>query len=356
MTVYYILVVVPILLSIYYYFNNRDVYRRYAIGSFFFIFLLILIFRDETIGCDLVNYHRYFDYASASNNFSTLDLIETEIGFAYFTKLIALLTNDFQIYIGIIAVISVVPFMILYMEKSENPILSMSLFLSIGVFAIFFSGMRQIIAMSMIPLAYTSVIKKKRFVFILTVAFATLFHLSAIVLLLMYPLYYMRITTKWLLPILIALVFVFLLRDIIWTSSLSAIGGRYEEMYGDIDGSGAVMMFLLTLLFLLYSYFIPDEKLINNDIIGMRNFLILCVFIESFSGVSNIVMRMNHYYSVFIPLLIPMISKRSSKRNKDFVNYAIFIMVTFFIYRFFNEAYFGKDIVHIFPYKSFLSF
>ena len=355
MTVYYILVVVPMILSIYAYIDKRDIIRRYAIGSFFLIFLLILIFRDESIGCDLVNYHSYFDYWSAYRGFSGLDLLETEIGFAYFSKFISLFTNDFQVYIGVIAFISVIPFMILYIKKSENPILSMTLFLSIGVFAIFFSGMRQIIAMSMIPLIYYYVIKKKRIYFLITVALATLFHTSAIVLLLMYPVYYMRLTNKWLIPILVALTLVFMLRDVIWTNTLSAIGGRYEEMYGDIDDSGAIMMFLLTLLFLLYSYLIPDTKLLNGDIIGMRNFLILCVFIESFSGVSNIVMRMNHYYSVFIPLLIPMISNRSAKGNKVFVEMAVAIMIVFFIYRFFNDAYYGEDIVQIFPYKSFLT-
>ena len=176
-----------------------------------------------------------------------------------------------------------------------------------------------------------------------------LFHQSSLVLLLMYPIYRLKLDKNkvwFLIPIIIALL---LLNRFIFSSSISLLG-RYGDRYASTSSTGAYGTLLLLIVFLFFSFFITDEKKITPDAKGLRNLLIIMVLIQCFAPVHSVAMRLNYYYLLFIPIIIPkMIDCRANKMS-SIANMSTYVMCTFFCGYFFYKAYFGADLLQIFPY------
>lgn len=324
--------------------------RKTVIHSFFAIFLFMLIFRDTSVGIDLVQNKRHF------LNYSTTDVLTIiakarEIGYPLLCRLIGLLTGNFRWIIIACAVISVVPIWVLYKKESDDYLLSLLLFANIGVFAMYFSAMRQVIAMSFMMPCYYFCKNKKAIPFLLTIAVAYLFHQSALVMLALYPLFHLKIRNKWYLLLLIPLIGVcWYFSGPIMMLALQLLGGIYAERYGTTQATGAYAILLLLILLLVYSFVIPDKKKLTREIIGLRNVLILSVFIQAFAGVHTLVMRVNYYFLLLIPITIPKIMSIADARYKQVVKLSKMVMILFFMFYFIYHMYTDADALHIYPY------
>lgn len=192
---------------------------------------------------------------------------------------------------------------------------------------------------------------KKFFRFIAIVIVAMLFHTSAFMLLLMYPLYHMRLHKKSLLWIIPLLVLVFVFNGQIF-GFLTQILESFTKYDGTIEYTGSYTMLVLFIVFALFAYMIPDESRIDADTVGMRNFLLISVMLQMFAPLHTVAMRMNYYYMAFIPLLIPRIIQNSGTRWKQVANVARYIMIVFFIVYFFVSVTKSNDL-DCFPYSFF---
>ena len=77
---------------------------------------------------------------------------------------------------------------------------------------------------------------------------------------------------------------------------------EYSDISIKLTGSyGSLILFII---YALFAYLIPDEKLIDRETKGLRNFMILVVCIQLFAPLHTLAMRFNYYYLLFIPLLI----------------------------------------------------
>ena len=97
-------------------------------------------------------------------NFDTLDL---EIGFAHFVKFISMFTNDPQVYLAIVAVITAAMIYPTYKRLCTDPSLTIVLFCTMSTFVMAFSGIRQMLAIGIGFLAYECIRKKKWILFLL---------------------------------------------------------------------------------------------------------------------------------------------------------------------------------------------
>lgn len=119
-----------------------------------------------------------------------------EKGFAIPMKLLSDVTSDYQVMFVIIAFIITLAVMLYIYFYSEKPYLSVFFFLTFGLFFNSMDFMRQMIAASVILYALQFV-KKKQFIrFLSLVLFASVFHISALI---MIPFYFiLRIKMDWL--------------------------------------------------------------------------------------------------------------------------------------------------------------
>lgn len=350
---YFLLTILPfIIFGIYK--DDKKEQRIFTICSFFFMFFLLLSFRDVTIGVDVESYKDTFEKIASAPLKNIFVVSDKEKGYVLLNKLVSVFTGDFQVFLVVVALITVIPLAYFYSKETGNPLVCIALFMAVAPFSMFFSGLRQVIAMMFVVPAYFYTKKKKFLPFLAMVLLAFLFHKSALIILLLYPIYHIKFPKVMILLIAFVLVLVFVFRTQIFLGVMKILGGKYLERYGKIEDTGAFTMVALFVIFCVYSYILPDEKEETDEIRGLRNLLFLIIGIQLFATINPIIMRMNYYFILLIPILIPKIADHPSEKNKWLAKLSKFAMVLFFLAWFFYTAYRGADILQIFPYKFFL--
>lgn len=327
--------------------------NKKVLWVFFLILFFLLAFRSFKVGTDLANYIPRFQ---AISNMSWNEIFSNqhwEIGYAILNKLVSIFSKAPQVFLTIVAGITIIPLAILYCRESENSLLSISLFLILPNFCMLFSGLRQAIAIGLGVPAYYLARKKKIFWFLCIVAFAMLFHKSAFILLLLYPLLHVRITKKWLWFVVPCMAIMLLFNARIFNFLLQFLGETYQDRYGEIESTGAYAMIILFVLFAVYAFVVPSASKLDADTIGLRNILLLTVCIQFFAPLNNVAMRMNYYFLIFLPILIPKIANRCKESDVKIVSFSKAVMIVFFLVYFFINLATATNILNIYPYIPF---
>lgn len=360
MLAYYILFAVPICLKIIYAYNRNDsLYKPAKINeeqkviiSFFIILFLLLALRKDDVGIDLNNYKTIFNSVTRSD-WVNLQNNKIEYGYLLYNKLLSSINNNFQFFMACTALITVFPIAFLFYRESEDALLSISIFCVLSNFCMLFSGLRQSIAIAFTVPAYYCAKNKKLLWFIIFVFLAFNFHRSAMIMLLIYPLYNITISKKSIFFIAPAMIAIFIFRSKIFDFLINFIGDEYQLKYGSQIDTGAYTTLILFIMFALYAFLAIDDKKIDKDILGLRNILLLAICIQFFASLNSVAMRMNYYFITFIPVLISKTYYYCKEIDRSIVNLVNIVITVFFIGYFFYNANHGADILQIFPYSLF---
>ena len=353
MGVFYVLLLVPIIMQ---HFVLKKIYIDYekknkrALAFFFAFFTALAMFRHETVGNDTQNYIFLFKQISLAG-WKNIGISNIEIGYTYLNKIVSLFTKEPQVFLVISSILTIAMIYPTYKRLCLDASLTIVLFCTMSTFLMMFSGIRQMLAIGLGFIAYEFARNKKLIPFILIVFFAMTFHISAFMLLFMYPLYHATITKKWIFVIapIMAVMFIFNERIFFF---LLLILTRFTEYEGEITSTGAYTMLFLFMAFVVFSFIISDESRIDKETIGLRNFLLFSCLIQFFAPLNAWAMRMNYYYIIFIPLLIPKIISGSTGRWKVIGIIGRYTMLLFFLVYFFLNANNNKGL-HVFPYHFF---
>lgn len=353
MGVFFVLLLAPIIFQ-HFIIKNHSINvekRNNKILFLFFAWLAILLmFRHECIGNDTRNYIYYFERFSQMG-WAEVGSNSMEYGFSYFNKLVSLISDNSQFFLAVTAIMTICMIYPTYKRLCLDPSLTIVLFCTMATFVMMFSGIRQMLAIGMGVLSYEFVRVKKLIPFIVMVLLAMLFHESAFMLAIMYPLYHIRITKKWLCVVIPVLGLIFVFNKPIFLFLVSVLG-RYTDYNTEIQYTGAYTMLILFGLFAIISFFVPDELKLDAETIGLRNFLLFSVALQMFAPLHTISMRMNYYYIIFIPLLLPKIFSCRRKKMEQVAILSRHVMVGFFSVYFFISAYRNGNL-QVFPYHFF---
>lgn len=356
---YYVLIGAPLLFSFFHalYNGRNDRFpttpsKNYTIVVFFVLYFLLLALRHEDIGVDLDGYVYSF---TRFQNYSWNEAIISsrwETGFVLLTKFIGTFVASPQIYVAIIAALCVFPVARLYYRESEDDITVMALFVVFPVFIMNFSGLRQAVAIAFTPAVYYAAKNRRLLRAILLSLCAALFHTSALALLLIYPVYHMKLRARHLIWVAPAFVLFYFLRTTLYSVLLPLLGDDYATRYTTLTETGATTMLLLFIAFALYAFYAPNENLVDEDTRGLRNLLVLVTFIQTFATVSLFAMRLNYYFLILIPLLIPKISHRITRIDAHYVQLIRIGMAAFFLLYHLIKIHM-YDSLSIYPYAFF---
>ena len=316
---------------------------------FMLIFMVMLALRGIDCGADTIQYERLFnEYGRCSMEriFLTYD---HELGFKLLCKFVYVLTNNFQVMLMVSSAICVLPLWAVYRRESEIQLLTIALFLTVAPFVMYFSGIRQAIAMSIGFYAWSAARERKLLRFLLIVVLAIQFHNSAFMLFLLYPFYHARITKNWLWFVVPSILVVYAFRVPIFGYLITFLWEEYEST----PETGATTVLLLLILFSIYAYVIPDDKQMDQDTAAMRNILLLSVVIQIFAMLHPLSMRMNYYFLVFVPILIPKIANRSKAGVTQVARLSVLILTVYFFYYYIVGVVNGADDLNVFPYVPF---
>ena len=321
--------------------------KTLPISLFFAVLFLLVSLRADIIGNDTRNYIYYFDLYGKMPWEKLLDVKEP--AYALLNKIVSCFSSNPNIFFLITAFIYIVPIAKLYIENIEFPMLTIALFVTMSTFSMWFSGIRQSIAIALGVIAFYFVKEKKVMPFAFVVLLAMMFHRSSFMITLMYPLYHLRITKKWLFFVAPGMLATLVFNKPIFSFLGTLISDLYEV---NIQPTGAYTMIILFALLSAFSYIVPDETKMDETTLAIRNYLLLATTIQMFAPVNTLAMRMNYYFIIFIPILIPKIIKASSAQWRLVSKLAGWTMTVFFILYFFVDTT-TSNALSIYPYHFF---
>ena len=356
---YYALIFIPLLFAFFYElfyerFGNKGKKKNYTIIIFFIIYCILLAFRSANIGADVL---RYFEHYNIVKSYSFSQVIRvyqnSDLGYFIFTKLLAIVFSHRQWLLIIVALFTTIPMATMYYRESENSLVSIALFMVMPIFQMNFSGLRQAMAISFIVPAMYAVRDRNLKRFLIIVAFACLFHSSAIIILLMYPIYHWKIKRKHLIFIFPLIAFVYTFNSEIYMFVFRFIDEKFQERYAYTTQTGAYTMLLVFFVFVIYAFVFTNEKKYTHDEKGLRNYLLMALLLQIFALVNSVAMRLNYYYLPFIPIIITQATNRMKIQSK-----ILKICISMSIYVLFICYYLNKsrtiDSLGIYPYEFFL--
>jgi hypothetical protein len=333
---------------------NSEQANKIVLSLFFGMYFILLALRDISVGVDTANYVNFF-YNISRFSWQELfafgnDYLQYEIGFIVFAKMITYFGNE-RLLIIIVSALIVFPVMYFYVHEAKDSLICIAFFLISLLFEMFFSGMRQSIAISFGTMAFYFVKKKKIIPFVLVVLLAYTFHTSALLLLLLYPVYYAHITKKWMVFIIPLFLLAYIEINLLTGYIFLLAGNHYIDGYYYLnEQSGQWSLVILFILLSLYSYIFLDEKKADQEDIGLRNLLLLATFLHLFTIINPVFSRMNYYFIIFIPVAISRINARCLLSLAPIAKIANIVMATYFIFYFFCLK---GDSLNIFNYQFF---
>ena len=265
----------------------------------------LLALRHPTMGADLA-YGQSYGYLGqfaviAKYKWSALYAFSKashyEYGFILFNKLLSVFTESNQVYIAVTAIMSLVPILILLYRNSDHPFDSLLIYLGLPVFLICYSSVRQAIAVSVCTLSFEFLKKKKFWPFLLVVLFAAMFHRTAIVFAVVYPLYHLHIDKRVQTFSILLIPLVFLLREPIF----HLVSGYFRQN-AVIEQTSSYTLFVVFSLIYIFTVLFGNEN--DPEECGYRNLFLLVCLCQAFASIYSIAMRLGYYFMPYLPLLL----------------------------------------------------
>lgn len=310
----------------------KDNKSKKAYLKFLMIFLFLTIaLRNKICFLDTYGYVKDYD-ALASLSFNQLLFFwNKDISFWYFTKLISMVSNgSYMVWFSVLAFCYVFPLYNLLNKYSKDFQISLILFCCLG-FALFsMTGLRQTLAMSCTMSALYFLLNEKVRNFFIFVFLAALFHKTAIVFILLYPLSKFPLTKKYsLLYIIVAVVSYILIVKYLKTFMLSDFDSRFEAYLNSessINYSGLIQQILL---FTVSFIFLGKNR--NNRINRIFIWMSLAgIFFQSMTNLLPEMFRISMYFSIANVFLLA--NSLTMNRNANITKYAIILaLVIYFV-------------------------
>lgn len=306
-------------------FNNSRIRLLTLIGV---QLVIIAGLRHYSVGVDIEGYLRDFDYISRSD-WENIFIIRHEPGYLIINKLISYILDNPQLFLGLMAMITIWPVLYVVNKYSRMPALSMYLYCSFGFYVFSLSGIRSAIATSLIFLSYLFIIERKPFNFLLLVLTASMIHTSALICLALYP-----FLNRTLNPAYLFFLFIFFMG--LWVIKLPFIQVIVEFIKPNyaamIIESNSITFFVVILIMFVGCFIILKGVATHNRSVRiMLNIMLFAVFSQMFATVSSNIVRITHFFFIASVLLIPEIIYRvKSKEAKLLISVFVIAMSTLF--------------------------
>lgn len=316
--------------------NNKN-------GKIYFILLSSMVLclyaglRGHNLQPDIPTYVKSYEkYAEYSfNEIIALYSMETRDPSYYFTAwLFSRFFTDVQWWLAAVGAFFVLAMLFVIYKESENPLLSILMFLSLGSFEFALSGLRQSIALSIIVLSYLFIKNRKPVKFIISVLIASLFHFSAILFLIAYPLARVKLGL-WHVIVAIVLLVLFIgfqssVRTFLENFLVDSQYQDYVSRDVTLNFSGFIIQICIFIFNLVY-YKKTVAK--NKDALILYNLVFIGLLLQLYSSMIAEFFRLSYYFSFANFLLVPLaISSESDDKIKDVLKLVIGLLFVVYIF------------------------
>lgn len=289
--------------------------RKKTICTWQFLVLFVLLgFRHPSMGVDL-GYGSFYGYLGRFTDIAafswkqafTEEVANYERGYIVFNKLISVVSDNEQWLLLCCAFVSILPIMYVIYRKSVSPTFSVYIYMGLPIFLLLFSGLRQNIAIGICFASILFIQDREPVKFALCVLFASWFHSTALVFLMAYPVYHVKLgpsLRKLTVPML-GVVYIF-------RYPIFYIVGRLFKENPTADNNGAITLFLVFTLIYIFDMLYLDRSDEEN---GLLNIFYIACCAQAIGGVYSTVIRVGYYFMTSLILLLPLIIQRVEKRQ-----------------------------------------
>lgn len=304
----------------------------------FFDFIVLIYFssvRGPEIGTDLKTYLYYLKVikeSSASLIFYAYRY-GIEIGFVVMNRLVSFFGDDI-LFQFVTSIFIYIPIMLYIRKNSKNMLISLFIFLCFGYYNQSFNIIRQYIALSILLMSFEFVKSKNLMKFVSLVLLAFLFHKTAIIFLIIYPIYWVNIKIKYFnLKFLIIIVLIYIFKSEITTLLTNTF---YSNYAGEREGTYGLSLIINLSIYVLLNFYAN-----KNNSREIRFYLYMCclTILLNILGMSmDLFVRIMLYFKIFFITSIPNIID-GIKNKKEQKIITICIILLFGIYYFYNISY-----------------
>lgn len=296
------------------------------------------------VGADYLSYARIFDHISHGYFDKGL-----EQGFIWLIQLIQFFTSDYVWMFIIVSFITIYLVFLVIRKESKNPILSVYLYITAGLFFASFNGMRQFLSVSIMFYSIRYIKERNLFKFILCMIPAILFHYSSIFYLFLYFLYGKKYKNRTLLMILITFLLFkpIIVKILLFVVSITKYSGYVGGVF-DVDNKSIIQIFV-NLLLLVFALFYNRKNIKEDKDYSFYLMLHLIYTILTFYiGTVPLISRLRWGVGLPLILFIPEILNREKNRKTRFI-FTVIIVLLYFAYFYYTIGVLNYNLV--LPYE-----
>lgn len=304
--------------------------------------VLISGLRHVSVGADTYEYSQSFYRALYTSWAEAINLLHATFrgeiegrdpGYLIFEKICGLFTTDYQVYLIIIAVIFSGLMGYSVYKNSKDPLLSYILY--DALFYAFFSitGLRQTIATAFaVFIGYELIKKQKMILFVMLILTVATIHKSALIFLIFYPLYFIRITGFKRMFAIGMIGVSFVMRSQLSTFFKEVSG--YDN-YGVYDGVGNTWTFIVLFLTVILIAIAFSDVIEYYDQAANHylNALLIGAFFLPLTLINPSAMRIVQYFSIFLIFLLPDMLAIINEQNRRIVKSGIILVLILLLVR-----------------------
>lgn len=336
--------------------SRGSLLRRSCLFLIALILMVPAILRQET-GNDYLRYVEFFHLASIDA------YVPTEAGFNWLAKAVYGLCGyeNYLLLFAIYAVMTILAMLAVIRQQAENFCFSFFLFMMFGYYFQSFNTMRYYFALSLSLLAMTCLLRRQYAGFVILVLLASLFHKTALITLLLYPVAARRWKKRELAAAVVPGLAVLLLHE----KAMELLLSLYPSWEGTVDLAAGTSISWVNiakcLAVLLLAYYVKADEdpdtFRGRQLVMYRNSayigLLLYVFGWFIPEVSRICYYLTFTQIFYLPMLLSGLPEtEKGRRQKKLLTILVIAAALVFFALFLRTAY--RDTIKILPYKSFL--
>ncbi len=113
-------------------------------------------------------------------------------------------------------------------------------------------------------------------------------------------------------------------------------------------------VWIMFVLLLVYSFLVLDDSKMDTECLGLRNVLVIMTLIQGFAPIHATAMRMNYYFILIFPIIIPKLMNHPKVGYENFVQLSKWFIVIFLtIFYFISRVSSGNSSLGAYPYVAY---
>lgn len=310
--------------------------QKYFLMSSFGVIFIFEAFRKYELWGDLVGYSRRHESLAdidSLNSFIKYIDGKKDPGYYFCEWISTKLGMSFGIWMAIIAFFFLFTIGFFIYKRSEHSLISILLFIALGFLVFSLSGLRQTTAIAIVLWSYMALEKNRKLLFVLLVLLASLFHKSALIVLI---LILFRKTRFGIPHIVLSIIGIMgfiayspqiriFLNENVFVDNYSG----YQSSDATLNFTGFIIQAAIFLFCIFYYKKITNEN--KRDLL-LYNSLFLGLIFQLFASLVAEMFRISMYFSVYSLVLVPKaLYNEKDKEQLRYLSFLIIFVLLFYI-------------------------